>query len=124
MVTRNGPALPPEQQLGEERARVLTKLTELREILRAAVDPDVEDGAPEMEEQGRARALLGELEGQLADLERALEKVRQGSYGICERCGQPIDPARLEAVPETTLCLSCKQISERSARSQPRLGRS
>jgi len=124
MMTRNGPVLPPEQQLGEERARVLAKLTELREILRAAVDPDVEDGAPEMEEQGRARALLGELEGQLADLDRALERVRQGSYGICERCGQPIDPARLEAVPETTLCLSCKQISERSARSQPRLGRS
>ena len=121
-MTANGPILPTEQQLAQERERVLSKLTELREVLRATVDPDMEDGAPEMEEQGRAGALLRELEGQLESLDRALEMVRQGTYGICERCGQPIDPARLEAVPETTLCLPCKQLSERSAQSRPRQG--
>jgi DnaK suppressor protein len=39
-----------------------------------------------------------------------------GNYGICERCGQQIDPARLEALPDTTLCLKCKQEIERLAR--------
>jgi DnaK suppressor protein len=40
-------------------------------------------------------------------LRRALEKVEDGSYGRCDRCGNPIAPARLEAVPESVLCIDC-----------------
>ncbi|MBA7707673.1 RNA polymerase-binding transcription factor DksA [subsurface metagenome] len=35
-------------------------------------------------------------------------KCDEGTYGLCDACGQPIDPARLEALPEASLCLSCK----------------
>ncbi len=45
-------------------------------------------------------------------VEEALQRIEQGSYGICLRCGQTIDPARLEAAPETPLCLPCKQQEE------------
>jgi len=45
---------------------------------------------------------------QLAELEHALHKFDQGTYGLCEICGQPIEPARLEALPQARLCLSCK----------------
>ena len=40
-------------------------------------------------------------------LERALAKLDDGSYGRCDRCGGPIAPARLEAVPESSLCIDC-----------------
>jgi RNA polymerase-binding transcription factor len=40
-------------------------------------------------------------------LQRALAKLEEGSYGRCDRCGGPIAPARLEAVPESLLCIDC-----------------
>jgi DnaK suppressor protein len=40
-------------------------------------------------------------------LERALAKLAEGSYGSCDRCGAAIAPARLEAVPESVLCIDC-----------------
>ena len=40
-------------------------------------------------------------------LERALAKLEEGSYGRCDSCGKPIAPGRLEAVPESVLCIDC-----------------
>jgi RNA polymerase-binding transcription factor len=40
-------------------------------------------------------------------LERALAKLEEGSYGRCDRCGEPIAPGRLEAVPESVVCIDC-----------------
>jgi DnaK suppressor protein len=40
-------------------------------------------------------------------LERALVKLGEGSYGRCDRCGGPIAPRRLEAAPESALCIDC-----------------
>jgi len=105
-----------ERLLNQERARVSLKITQLRESLQANIDPDLENGASELEAHEHTRALLQELERQEKSLELALEKIRQGTYGLCENCGAPIDPARLEAVPETTLCLQCKLASERQNR--------
>jgi DnaK suppressor protein len=45
----------------------------------------------------------------LAQVEDALVRFDQGAYGVCERCGQQIDPARLKALPYATLCMSCQQ---------------
>jgi DnaK suppressor protein len=53
------------------------------------------------------------LEDGLARTERALAKLDEGSYGICDACGEPIAPARLEAMPDSVLCVAC-------AGSQPR----
>jgi DnaK suppressor protein len=40
-------------------------------------------------------------------IERALEKVAEGTYGVCDRCGKPIPQGRLEAAPESVLCVGC-----------------
>ncbi len=45
--------------------------------------------------------------------ERALARIDNGTYGICESCGQPIGKARLQAFPRATLCVECKQREER-----------
>jgi len=52
------------------------------------------------------------LESTLARTERALAKLEQGTHGRCDTCGEPIEPARLQAMPDSVLCLSCA-VSER-----------
>ncbi len=64
-------------------------------------------------EHEKTVALVQGLEHKLASIDYALLQAQKGTYGICECCGELIDPARLEAVPETTLCLKCKQTAER-----------
>ena len=59
------------------------------------------------------------LEATLARTERALAKMDEGTYGVCDACGQPIPRGRLEAMPDSTLCVGCAA-SERRARPAPR----
>ena len=58
--------------------------------------------------------LQGNVERLLAQVERALEKIDEGTYGRCDRCGLPIDPGRMSAVPYATLCIEHQRELERS----------
>ena len=49
-------------------------------------------------------------------MEHALAKFEKGTYGLCDNCGQFIDPARLEALPQASLCLSCKAREKKAAK--------
>ena len=49
----------------------------------------------------------------LQKIEKALRKIDEGSFGICENCDEPISVKRLEARPETNLCIRCKEDQER-----------
>lgn len=49
------------------------------------------------------------LEEELKDIRSALKKTSEGSYGICSDCGKPINPRRLEVMPEATLCVKCSE---------------
>ena len=53
---------------------------------------------------------------QLAKVENALTKFEKGTYGICESCSKPIDPVRLVALPQATLCMSCKAAQAKNAK--------
>ena len=57
------------------------------------------------------RSLLVERANKLAD---ALERLRDGEYGLCEECEEPIAPARLRAMPEVTRCVRCQDRLERN----------
>jgi DnaK suppressor protein len=57
----------------------------------------------------------GSLETTLARTERALVKLDEGTYGDCDSCGQPIAPARLQAMPDGVLCLACAAKARRAA---------
>lgn len=70
------------------------------------VDPD--EGADEVEEFSNILAIERRLEDRLALITGALAKIEQGRYGVCERCGKPINLDRLEAMPEAATCLSCQ----------------
>jgi RNA polymerase-binding protein DksA len=54
-------------------------------------------------------------EARLSQVEEALERQREGTYGICESCGESIDPERLRARPEATLCIDCQRAQEGGA---------
>lgn len=67
------------------------------------------DDASEAFEQAKELALHQNAQRLLDQVEGALVRLDQGSYGFCERCGKEIDPARLEALPYAALCLRCQQ---------------
>lgn len=80
-----------------------------------------EEEATESMELEKRLALENRLNGLLVEVERALEKLDTGTYGYCDVCNSPIDPARLEALPQAILCLTCRQ-KGKNAKTQPRSG--
>jgi len=64
--------------------------------------------------------LLGPKRQELEAIEEALQRLENGSYGLCEVCGQPIEPRRLEIMPETPLCRGCMSQREKLAKATAR----
>ena len=67
----------------------------------------VGDGTTEAVERLNKVGTARELEALLADVDRALEKLDDGTYGHCDVCGGAIEPARLEARPSSVRCVAC-----------------
>ena len=67
-----------------------------------------EEEATESFELEKRLALEKQVRDQLAAVEHALQKFEKGTYGLCDDCGQPIAPERLEALPQASLCVNCK----------------
>jgi len=92
-----------------------------RQLLDMGADPDADslegldfdfgfaDSAQSTAERNKVLAVVERLRENLHDVDLALTKMEKGTYGICERCGNPINPERLEAIPYARLCVSCKQ---------------
>ena len=80
--------------------------------VRDAGDDDADTGSKAFERE-RELALTQNARALLDQGERALSRIDAGTYGVCESCGQPIGKARLQAFPQATLCVTCKQRQER-----------
>ncbi|NBT93549.1 MAG: hypothetical protein EBT47_00730 [Chloroflexi bacterium] len=59
--------------------------------------------------------LRSRIERRLLEVRKVEARLRDGSYGVCDTCGEDIDPERLEAIPDTTHCMPCQVASERKA---------
>ncbi len=68
----------------------------------------LEDATDEVEEYITRLPIEFNLETRLRDINSALEKIKNGKYGICEKCKKPISQARLEVSPEAKLCSKCQ----------------
>jgi DnaK suppressor protein len=75
-----------------------------------------EEEATESFELEKRLALEKQIREQLTEVEHALHKFEEGTYGSCDNCGQSIDPARLEALPQANLCLKCKALQAKNAK--------
>jgi DnaK suppressor protein len=110
---------------GDVRALLEARRAELQHGLEALVevprDPmtaisfgkRVGDGTTEAVERLNRTGVAQSISTSLEEVERALEKLDDGTYGFCDDCGKPIAPERLEAIPWTALCV--KDASKRSA---------
>ncbi|MBL7126024.1 MAG: TraR/DksA C4-type zinc finger protein [Dehalococcoidales bacterium] len=109
------------------------RLTEELEQLLASANPTDErrEGSPfgkreeeatEALELEKRLVLEKRIKEQLVSVEHALHKYEEGTYGFCDNCGQPIDPARLEAIPEASLCIQCKTQQAKNAKGKPPTG--
>jgi DnaK suppressor protein len=102
--------------LETERAATLDRMTALRRDFDGIVDSSAlvatddehdPEGATIAFERAQLAALLDQAQSHLAGLDQALSRLREGRYGRCERCGQPIAPARLAARPAARTCITC-----------------
>lgn len=111
----NDAALDYRTLLEEERAGLASQLTELGFGEQGTLDYDSNfaDTSQVTAERGAAEALATELKDRLDDVEKAIGKLDAGTYGTCERCGQPITPARLEAKPASAYCIDCASAARR-----------
>jgi DnaK suppressor protein len=103
-------------RLEEERGVVLRRLAALLgehdDFVAASRDSNADDehdpeGATIAFERSQVDALLRQAQRRLAELDAASARLDAGTYGRCERCGLPIDPARLDARPEARTCVAC-----------------
>ena len=80
-----------------------------------------EEEAAETLELEKRLTMENRLREQISEIDHALKKFEAGTYGSCENCGQPIVPARLEALPQAKLCINCKAQQAKNAKSKPPL---
>lgn len=80
---------------------------------RIEYDSNFADTSQVTAERGETEALASQLKEALVDVLKALEKIDAGTYGVCERCGNPIAPARLEAKPASAYCIDCASVVRR-----------
>ncbi len=93
-------------QLQAEHDRLTGQLLDLG-LDRNSYDDGFADSGQVTAERGEVEALAGTLRETLQDIDAALGKIEQGTYGLCESCGRPIAEARLEAMPAARLCIAC-----------------
>jgi RNA polymerase-binding transcription factor DksA len=105
-----------EARLLTERTAAMEQLTsmgaDLDAVAAAAAGSNVDDehdpeGSTIAFEREQLAGLRARVQDRLGDIDAALERLRHGHYGRCERCGNPIGDARLEALPAAPLCVTC-----------------
>jgi RNA polymerase-binding protein DksA len=107
-------------ELNSDRERLRSELNlaevELHDLMRDAGDGagnDQADVGSTTFERDHEMSLANNARHMLLQTEHALERIENGTYGVCESCGEPIGKMRLMAFPRATLCLPCKQREER-----------
>jgi DnaK suppressor protein len=108
------------QELLEEKRK--TVLDRARQMMSEGMVLDTNDLPDEMDLasseyiQSFEFRLRGREKFLLSKLDLALKKIEEGTFGVCETCEEPIGKKRLEARPETSLCIKCKEDQEREER--------
>ena len=121
------------QELEQLRERLLTRREELSRSVRQEMLEldeaaehhhlaDADELGGDAQDEDTPYTLL-ELEGnELQQIDHALERMDDGTYGMCEDCEEAIAPARLQALPLATTCIECKRAEERAEMAMEQLG--
>jgi RNA polymerase-binding protein DksA len=105
-----------ERELVRLRAELAAAEIEINDLLRDSGDgagDDQADAGTKTFEREHELSLLNNNRDMVVQCERALARITDGTYGVCELCGHPIGKARLQVFPRATMCMVCKQREER-----------
>jgi DnaK suppressor protein len=109
-------------RLMAERLRVTSEMQALQDDLSHSLedqtdedgnDSHMADSASETVDREIEQSLEDNAEHLLGSIDAALARIEEGTYGRCERCGDPIGDERLDALPYATRCIECKRLEER-----------
>jgi RNA polymerase-binding transcription factor len=111
-------------RLVDERQALMAEMAELEEESfqttqsditgEAGVDEDFADAGTATFDREQALSIANNIRDLIEQVDRALARMDEGTYGSCERCGRNIDAVRLRALPRTLLCTECKRREERA----------
>ena len=111
------------QRLQEERRDLQAQYDEIEEATfstnqsdltgEMGFDEEYADAGTATFERERDLSLVNNLRDLMERIDKALAKIEDGTYGLCDRCGKPIEKARIKALPYANLCLKDKQAEER-----------
>lgn len=111
-----------KQLLEEERRRVVDAIEYLHKENPGSIEDETQDETTDNHIAETATATLDReidytleenSEHVLGEIEGALKRIEEGTYGTCLNCGQPIAEERLTAIPWATYCIDCKRLQER-----------
>ncbi|MCJ7669326.1 MAG: TraR/DksA C4-type zinc finger protein [Dehalococcoidia bacterium] len=111
------------ERLKKEKTELLEKLEQLRALGQPSAERKEgspfgkrEEEADEASELEKRLVMVKRLEESLNEVAHALQKYEAGTYGLCDSCGQAIEQARLEAIPQASLCMKCKASQAKDAK--------
>ncbi|MCY1532805.1 RNA polymerase-binding transcription factor DksA [compost metagenome] len=104
------PAFDPHAALDALLAEYSARASAIRQDLARSHSPDFAEQALQRQNDEVLEALLAEAEAALRQVGLAKLRLAEGTYGECLRCGEPIERARLQAVPAAEFCLKCADL--------------
>ena len=102
-----------KKKLQAQLLEALKELEHLDERLQQKADYGPGKGDPAIYEWELTLALRQQAQAKVETTRQALQRLEEGCYGLCEHCGKPINPERLEALPLAALCIECARSSQR-----------
>ena len=96
-------------KLMSEREEIQSRIAHVQKGEQRETADHQTDNAHEWENSEIRDGVQVEAQDELKKIDHALQRLDQGSYGICSKCGQPIADARLEALPYADLCIDCAE---------------
>lgn len=114
-----------KEALQAELGRIMSRLRDMEESSRKSMEAEgarpgfgkrVGDYTSGAAEAASNSAVARNLGRSMEEINRALEKIEEGTYGLCDGCRRPIAPERLETLPSAVLCIECQRKKEQRRR--------
>jgi DnaK suppressor protein len=110
------PAQEVEQirgRLAQQKAEMQKRVTTIHEHARDPLEQDSAEQAAQLGNVAVVSALESEAIQQISEIEAAMQRLDNGTYGVCFACGEPISEGRLRVRPAATQCLDCAELDKR-----------
>ncbi len=102
------------EDLERKRAELNERIARIKKDITSGLEPDSGEQATQLENREVLDALANEATAEVALINKALQRMDEGEYGLCIQCGEQIDDRRLEARPYAQRCIDCARQAQQS----------